>query len=317
MISAIKAKFFSPLESPWEVSTGNENDNEREEVEVDEEDGEEREEVEEIRQTSSDYILGTPRYETVVFDGILHRKYVTRASRFVPNVTGWVYNRSIDPTHVTSIQKDLLTMKNPHLIGSFKIVKTLDDSQPPKLLDGHHRRLALENILKQHERFDMDIDVDVYYVKDVENCDQEVRDLFIKANNNRNVDPRDIPDILVMLVVDRMISRWPKNIKVAEGKAAIRPNITKRDLVAHLKPILSHDSFSTHDADRVFQRIVEINNEIRLTPLIKLFGTTKPAARKMNCLKKAFESGFFLNMDCKNPIDVWAQSLLTELNPSH
>jgi hypothetical protein len=60
MISAIKAKFFFPLKSPWEVSTGNENDNEREEEEVDGEDGEEREEVEEIRQTSAANIAGMP-----------------------------------------------------------------------------------------------------------------------------------------------------------------------------------------------------------------------------------------------------------------
>lgn len=261
--------------------------------------------------TSTEYILGEMKHETKVFHGIVHRKYTTKASRFIPNVTGWAYNRNIDMFHVEKIKNDLLKMTFPHLIGSFKIVKTFDDSQSPKLLDGHHRKAALDLILRDNEQFDMDVDVDVYYLTDVERCDQEIRELFVKANSNRNVDVKDIPDILVMLVVEKMIQRWPKNIKVDENKGAMRPNVTKKDLVHYLKQFLSNNNFSTNDADIIFQRILDINNRIRLTPFKTLFGTTNPAERKVRCINKASDTNFFLNMDCKISIDVWSKDLLS------
>jgi hypothetical protein len=305
MFSAIKSKFFSTPE----VHTFVEED-------IESLDGDEfsDEEMCDPIHVTSDYILGDPIYEGYVLQGILHRKFITKASKFIPNVTDWAYNRNIDLTHVKGIQDDVLQMAHPHLIGSFKIVKTIDDSQPPKLLDGHHRKMALEGIMRDNEQFDMDVDVDVYYVTDVDNCDREVRDLFVKANNNRNVDPEDIPDILVMLVIEKMIQRWSKNIKQVDGKKANRPNITKTCLVQHLKPILNNATFSTNDADRIFQKIVDINNRIRLMSLKDLFGTNSPAKRKLGSLQKASESGFFLNLDCKHSIEVWTRGLLADIS---
>lgn len=306
MFSAIKSKLFAPV-SQTEPEYYEDASQDFEEEEEDD-NGTEESDIEMM--TSTEYILGEMKHETKVFNGIVHRKYTTKASRFIPNVTGWAYNRNIDMVHVENIKKDLLNMNFPHLIGSFKIVKTMDDSQSPKLLDGHHRKAALDLILHENDQFDMDIDVDVYYVSDVDQCDQEIRELFIKANSNRNVDAKDIPDILVMLVVEKMIQRWPKNIKVDDNKGAMRPNITKRDLVSHLKPILSNESFSTDDAEMIFQKILEINNRIRLTPFKTLFGKSNPAEKKVRCMNKASETNFFLNMDCKMSIDVWVKELM-------
>jgi hypothetical protein len=306
MFSAIKSKLFSPSTVHSEDPEYYEDDSQ----DFEEEDDNQTEESDVDMTTSTEYILGEMKHETRVFNGIVHRKYTTKASRFIPNVTGWAYNRNIDMDHVKNIREDLLKMSFPHLIGSFKIVKTMDDTQSPKLLDGHHRKAALDLILHENDQFDMDIDVDVYYVSDVDQCDREIRELFIKANSNRNVDAKDIPDILVMLVVEKMIQKWPKNIKVDETKGANRPNITKRDLVQHLKPILTNERFSTDDAEMIFQKIVDINNRIRLSPFKALFGKTNPAEKKVRCLNKASETNFFLNMDCKMSIDVWVKELM-------
>lgn len=290
MFSTIRSKFF-----PGSVV-------EKEDVEIMEE------EEDETQQHPLEYILGDPLYETMVFGGIVLKKFRARASRFIPNVTGWAYNRNIDESHVENIKECVLSMEYPHLIGSFKIVCSNDGTQPPKLLDGHHRKMAIERLLHENDVFDMDVDVDVYYIDDVEN-DNMVRDLFIKANNNRNVNPSDIPDILVMMVVDKMLQKWPKNIKVDERKGARRPNITKRDLVKHLKSVLSDERHSVDDADQIFHKIVIINNGIRLMPLKDLFGTNNPSDRKINSWNRASENNFFLNLDCRRSIDVWVKEI--------
>lgn len=303
MFTAIKSKIFSQVDKQEEPTEIDIEDNQSD-VEDNDTDNES------TGSALTEYVLGNPIYESQVFDGIGFKKFVTKASKFIPNVTGWAYNRKIDMSHSKKIQDDIIRMKHPHLIGSFKIVKPLDDTQPPKLLDGQHRKHALETLMRTYKNFDIDIDVDVYYVDDVEKSDKTIRELFVKANNNRNFEPGDIPEILVMLVVDKIIQRWPKSIKVDETKGANRPNITKKDLVSHLKPVLMDERFTSNDADKIFQKIEEINNEIRLMPLVELFGNRKPAERKLRCLAKANEMGFFLNMDCKRSIEVWTQELL-------
>ena len=269
------------------------------------------EEVEEQQSITSEYILGTPLYTSSVFDNVLYRKYITKASRLIPNVTEWAYNRAIDHTHVQSIIDELSSMKDPHLLGSFKIVKSFDDLQLPKILDGHHRRLALMHLLREREGFDMDIDVDVYLVEgDLERCDGQLRQLFIKANKNLNVSLEDIPEVSVIDLVDKFIERWPRNIKTDESREAHRPNITKRRLVAYLKPIVESELGRRLGPEALFARILKINEEIRLTPVTVLLGSRGGTARRVRCLEKAHTTGFYLNLECTRGIDVWTRELL-------
>ena len=94
------------------------------------------------------------------------------------------------------------------------------------LLDGQHRVLALAKFNKSVE-----IEVDVYYI--------EIHELFIKANNNKNVTIDDMPEKKVIDLIDKMIEIWPKNIKTRDDRGAYKPNITKKELydalVSHIK----------------------------------------------------------------------------------
>lgn len=273
------------------------------------EDSFEEEETDSSKETITEYVLGSPFFSTTVLHGIRYEKFITRISKLIPNVSSWAYNRSIDEAHCKRIQEELLTMKYPHLIGSFKIAKSSDEAQPMKLLDGHHRKSALENILKIHPEFDMEVEVDVYYVNDVENCDKELREIFIRANNNRNVSIMDVPSIIAVEVIDKMIAKWPNNIKTDDSKGAIKPNVTKRELYKYIKDALEKERFTGMDAVQIFNKIEAMNNKLRLMPMKELFGRSNPSQKKLNSHEKALKHGFFLNLDCEYPIEKWLQML--------
>jgi hypothetical protein len=282
-----------------------------EEVEYHSDDNIEEEEDEEPsnRETITEYILGTPIYSAKVLHGIQHEKFITRISKLIPNISSWAYNRSIDESHCKRIQEELVAMKHPHLIGSFKIAKSSDENQPMKLLDGHHRKYALETILKSNPEFDMEVEVDVYYVEDVENCDKELREIFIRANNNRNVSITDVPSIVAVEVIDKMIAKWPNNIKTDDSKGAIKPNITKRELYKNIKDTLEKDRLSGLNAEQIFTKIEAMNNKLRLMPIKELFNRANPSQKKLNSHEKALKHGFFLNLDCEYPLEKWLNML--------
>jgi hypothetical protein len=113
----------------------------------------------------------------------------------------------VDQTHVNAILKNLQDMTEPHLIGSIKLIRD-KATNSLTLLDGQHRALALAELDKSIE-----IEVDVYYIDDINKCDIQIHELFIKANNNKNVTLDEIPEKKVVDLIDKMIEIWPKKYK--------------------------------------------------------------------------------------------------------
>ena len=167
----------------------------------------------------TDYVLGNapPIYKKTVFDNILFEKHICDSKKLVPNIQNWVYNRKVDSKHVDAILKNLNDMNSPYLIGSIKLIRD-KATNSLTLLDGQHRVLALAKFNK-------------YYI--------EIHELFIKANNNKNVTIDDMPEKKIIDLIDKMIEIWPKNIKTRDDRGAYKPNITKKELydalVSHIK----------------------------------------------------------------------------------
>lgn len=162
-----------------------------------------------------EYIFSNALYSETIFDNIIHDKYRVLASKIVKNVEQWEYNRLIDIKHVDDLSFALKSMKHPHFIGSIKVAKI---NNSIKLLDGGHRCAAICNLIAENPDFDIYLDVDLYHVNDQDNCDFELLDLFLKANNNKNIIPSDIPENKIIEIINFMIIKWPKNIKIDETK---------------------------------------------------------------------------------------------------
>ena len=247
--------------------------------------------------------FGTLVMTKLVFNGAKFEKYIAPVSKITQDIPKWPFNRDIDPDHVDKIKRDLLAMRHPHLIGSLKLVKSRQDGTI-RLLDGQHRHLALSQIMQSRPDFVMDVEVDVYYVTDVNN-DLDLDDLFRKANCNLNVKQEALPGRKVLEVITYMVQKWPKNIKTDENAGAYRPNITKRDLFKRLKFVIEA---SNKSAEEIMAEIVAKNESIKMIRLEELFGRSPPK-KQLNIFDRARKNDFYLNLDCNRDIDWWISSL--------
>ena len=257
----------------------------------------------------SEYVLGTPLYSSTVFEDIAYSKYVCDFRKIAPNVQNWAYNRKVDMKHVDNLFSHLTEMKHPHLIGSLKLVRdTATDTLT--LLDGQHRVMAMLKLMQHDPHVKMDVEVDVYNIANIETSDIELQELFLKANNNRNVLVDDLPEKKVIEIINKMIEIWPQNIKTKDDKGAIKPNVTKKELYEHLKQRFNAcPALCKKTPQEVLKSIVNINLQLRLKPLKELFGREAPSKRKVSMYERAKKHDFFLNLDCKYNLEKWVQML--------
>lgn len=256
-----------------------------------------------------DYVLGKPVFSKEVFDGILYEKYLVDHRRVCPNIENWAYNRKVDQDHVNTIYTNLKKMKFPHLIGSLKLVRD-KESDSLTLVDGQHRILALTRIMEEDPSISVAIEVDVYHLNDVNKNDIEIQDLFIKANNNKNVTLHDLPETKVMEIIDLLMEKWSKNIKTSDN--AYKPNVTKRELYNELKDHMNvTHTLQAKSAKEIVKAIETINTQLRMKSLKELFGREKGISKsKMMQYEKAEKHGFFLNLDCKYNLATWVKQLV-------
>jgi hypothetical protein len=258
----------------------------------------------------TDFVLGKPLYTRIVFDDTVFTKHVCDFRKICPNVLNWAYNRNMDLLHVDRILCGLKDMKCPHLVGSIKVVKD-GITNTLTVLDGQHRVMALLKLMGECPHINMDIEVDVYHISDVTKDDIEIKELFLKANNNKNVSIDDLPETKVIKVIDGMIEIWPKCIKTRDDQVtAYKPNITKRELYTVMKKHF-HDTptLAVKSSGEILKAIVTINTNMRTKPLKELFGRETPSRKKISMYEKAMKHDFFLNLDCKIGLTVWLSML--------
>ncbi len=253
----------------------------------------------------NDYIFGSPLYSEVIFENMIHEKYHLSASKLINNIDQWEYNRQIDDEHVQVLKNALKNMKNPHFFGSIKIAYINQDKI--KLLDGGHRCAAICEMIKENKSFDIQLDVDIYKVDNVneEDFDLDLLDLFVKMNSNKQIKSDELPENKIVEVMNMMINKWSKNIKIDDTKDAYKPNITKRLLYQKLKTITSDISLKNKTSKEIFANICIINDKISKMSLYKLFGRNSVSQRKLSAYEKAKKYDFYLNLDCQYDVETW------------
>lgn len=257
----------------------------------------------------SEYVLGEPLFSRVVFGDILFQKYLCDFRKIAPNVQNWAYNRKVDMKHVTALYEQLREMKHPHLIGSLKLVRDME-KDTLTLLDGQHRVMALLRLMEADAFVTLDVEVDVYNIANIEKSDIELHELFLKANNNKNVMVDDLPEKKVIEVINKMIEIWPSNIKTRDDVGAYKPNVTKRELYQCLKARFANNSaLCKKSVAEILKMIININLALRMKPLKELFGREAPSKKKIAMYERAKKHDFFLNLDCKYSLDKWVEML--------
>lgn len=255
--------------------------------------------------TIDEYIFGKPLYSEVIFENMIHEKYHLSSSKLIVNIAQWEYNRLIDNDHVTKLKNELKNMVYPHFFGSIKIAYI--NSDKIKLLDGGHRCAAICELMKENKTFDMYLDVDLYKINNIEesDCDLDLLDIFLKMNSNKQIKKEDIPENKIVEIINMMIEKWSKNIKVDESKEAYRPNITKRELYQKLKVLNTDFTVKNKSSKEIFENICLINDKISKMSLYKLFGRNTVSQKKLSAYERAKKHDFYLNLDCQYDIDTW------------
>ena len=182
------------------------------------------------------------------------RFYKTDVRDFIPEITNATFQRKVDADHVKKLAEELKLSK--HCVGTFKAVQFEDDNRV-ELIDGQHRVLALAEIMKNDATFNMNVFLEVYTSTDK----KSQRDWFIRANNVKNFEEEDLPNVAVDELVDRLKMAFGNSIvntEIVNKTKIYRPKVDSQALTQALKKHI--DEHSITDADALFQRIIQLNN---------------------------------------------------------
>jgi len=159
-------------------------------------------------------LLGLPTYSDSRFT-TYHIKGGENVKRFCKNIKTYGLNLPIKLEHCKNIETELLTEDSPLLGAEFSLVEykeheTKDKSTLIELFDGHHRRIALRNIFKNNNNFNIDIRICIYNSDYPES--PESKKLFRKFNILKPFDVDfNIMDI-ASLIINELNSKFNSSI---------------------------------------------------------------------------------------------------------
>lgn len=168
------------------------------------------------------------------------------------------HNRETKKDHVdeiaTGIKKYRLLFA-PITIG-------IDDSLEPRLLDGHHRTLSLQQIYKKDKTFQLKIIIKVFRYEDHD--DPEVLDFIEKLNNVRKCKQTDRPSKILSDSINKLKSHFDDMIRDKKGnqEKVNRPRVDSHLLSRGIKEskIIETYKFTAFD---VKDLIIFINNKLK------------------------------------------------------
>lgn len=209
--------------------------------------------------------------------------YIAKAREFVKNINIWCGQRCSNEEHINSLARQFT--REGYIIGTFKVIRSQEGKI--RLIDGAHRKSAIEKILKMQPEFNCEILVELYDTDSLES--KHSLRLFQYSNNVLNIKCEDLFIKNALSIVDRLSSRFNGKIfrDTDVNTTCPRPYIHKRKLFEKLKR-----AFQEHDIDEncLFDQIIdynETNKKFRLE-------TTDLSVAS---IKKCKESGCYLGLD--------------------
>lgn len=241
------------------------------------------EEVEEEIQPENDT---TPYLKNCIYEDENVMFYQTDARDFVPYINNAKFQRAVDKEHVKKLKEEL-KLSN-HCVGTFKMVKY---GNKIDLIDGQHRVLALHENMEENSKFNMNLILELYTI----NNEIEQREWFRRANNVKNFEEEDLPNVSVSQIVDEVIGNLKKMfqgsiiaIKIIEKKNVYRPKINEQDLNESLTKYVTHHEI--RDAQKLYNQIIILNNKLGLKKYADFKDITRPMWDKVKI------SGFYIGL---------------------
>ena len=129
------------------------------------------------------------------------------------------FNRKLNKTHIEEIKNGII--QDEMLTSTIKLI--VDKNDDVYLLDGHHRYNALLSLNKKSkDAFQMDLYIEVYNVN--EHDDENVVELFKKANNIKKMSLDDSPIIAISEALKKCVNKYKDMFKdKQDDKSVYRP----------------------------------------------------------------------------------------------
>lgn len=250
------------------------------------------------------YIFGNLLIETTVFDNVKFELYHTKMSHLINEIPKW-RSEPEDKEYIAILKNNLKYMEFPHLMGTIKVLRSQNDDNAIKLIDGWHRcRAIYELYLESEKRWDIDLLIEVYYLTDLETCDFEMNSIYAGANQKSSINSNIMPEYKISQVIERMKEEWPNCI--SEKDLVKMPKVSKKRLYNAIKQYVLNSQL---DEKEIYIAIVDINKQISETKLADLFNTTHPTITQMKIYQSAKELNFYLNLQCTIDMETWISEL--------
>lgn len=215
-----------------------------------------------------------------------------------PYISTLCINDRINEVHKENMKADILSSKNPHLMGTIQIIR--DTNKNYKVINGEHRLKVIEEIVKTTKDFEMHIMVEIY---DISIINETIVDKICKISNNNYI-IKEKRDIMCIDIANAMMKDSILKKGIVETSNVNKPRISYNELVSVLKEHIDADKLKL-STDDIIIRIKKINTLISGLSNSKLFGKADPNIQRLIQLEKAKELGFYLNMNCKIPPKSW------------
>jgi hypothetical protein len=243
---------------------------------------------------------------TSVFEGIKLSLYKFDIVTIANDLNVWAFNRQLNEEHVTSMYKDFLNQKYPHLMGSIKVVKGEDGSF--QVIDGQHRLAMIKRYTDDGHKTPVNVFIEVYHVECVNH--PIVFELFKMANKNLNVSVDDdvnmhLSEVVNALMADPQLSR---GITDKNDGRVNKPKISKKDLYEALKTNIKAQDLRL-PVPIIVERVKAINMLIAKKTNIELFGRRDPSQTNLNMKGKADAHNFYLNLPGRFPPEQWIKMI--------
>lgn len=188
----------------------------------------------------------------------------------------------------------MLNTNKPDLMGTFKLL-VKKDPFCAKIIDGQHRYFALQQIIDNDTRFNLDVVLEIYYVDDLDG--PEAWSLFYKANNVLNIQEKDKTASSSSFVCTNLHREFPLAVRDPKGKSnrVNFPNVDRKALFERLK---KSDIFDVYTKEQVYNAIIKKNLELSKKS-IKEFTSIVPANKKERIetgYRRCCKTGCFLGL---------------------
>jgi hypothetical protein len=241
-----------------------------------------------------------------VFNNIEMQLYKFRVQDIISSLDVWSFNRELNQEHVDNIFTGLCCQQQPHLIGTFKVVR--DEYNDMKVIDGQHRLQALKKFGEIHKDKHISIFVEMYNVTTLN--DPVVFDLFKLANTNLNINVEDNLNVFVAELVNKLAEDQvlSKGIIDKNDGRVNRPRISKKELYEVLKKNLKIHHLN-QPIDVLVKKIKDMNYHISRMSYLQLFSRREPCQKKINMKCNAERYSFYLNIEGNYSIEKWIDEL--------